>query len=252
MDMGVGHGGLVKLSPSWHECDEQHKLFQSCEGGRICQQGSSNNYPWWISNSDSPDTRWTRPSRKTTSSTWLSASMAVGWREDTRHCMELGVWWISSLAYGIGCVVDIITGLVIDFVVLSMYCHGCACASGRYSGRHTATFLQWKANHRDCNINYSGSSGGWRRKLLKHCGSVLSTTFDSGTRPCCLMTHNHLCSLNVWWNPNRERGVHHHVAKRLCTALRKLATESKKRGVTLGGRGSGELTQPVITNWTVY
>ena len=55
--------------------------------------------------------------------------------------------WIASLAYGIGCMVDIITGLVIDFVVLSMYCHGCACASAQYGGTHTAHFLQWKANH---------------------------------------------------------------------------------------------------------
>ena len=62
--------------------------------------------------------------------------------------------------YGIGCVVDIVTGLVIDFVVLSMYCHRCACASARNGGTHTATFLQWKAYHRDCNIMYSGSSGG--------------------------------------------------------------------------------------------
>ena len=43
-----------------------------------------------------------------------------------------------------------------------------------------------------------------------------------------------------------------HVAKRLCTALRKLSTESKKWGVTFGGRGKGKLTQPVITKLTAY
>ena len=150
--------------------------------------------------------------------------------------------------YGIGCVVDIITGLVIHFVVLSVYCHGCACANARYGGTCTVTFLQWKANHRDCNINYSGSSEGWRRKLLKYCGSVLSTTFESDTRPCCLMGkpgHRSLQPERI--NPNKER-----IANCLCTDLRKLSTESKKRGVTLGGRGKGKLTQPEKTQAKIH
>ena len=96
--------------------------------------------------------------------------------------MGLGVWWISSLAYGIGCVVDIITGVVIYFVVLSMYCHRCACASGRYSGTHTATFLQWKANHRDCNITYSGSSGGMEAAEIGWERSVDNFRFQYMTR----------------------------------------------------------------------
>ena len=44
-------------------------------------------------------------------------------------------------------------------------------------------------------------------------------------------------------NPNKER-----IAKRVCTDLRKLSTESKKRGVTLGGCGKGKLTQPEQKN----
>ena len=43
-----------------------------------------------------------------------------------------------------------------------------------------------------------------------------------------------------------------HVAKRLGAALRKLSTESKKMGVTLGGRGYGKLTQATITKLTAY
>ena len=42
------------------------------------------------------------------------------------------------------------------------------------------------------------------------------------------------------------------MAKRLGTALRKLSTESKKKGVTLGGRGYGKLTQATITKLTAY
>ena len=77
--------------------------------------------------------------------------------------------------------VDIITSLVIDFVVLSMYCHGCACANVRY-GTHTANYLQWKVNHRDCNINYSGSSGRMEKEaaeiLLERCRQLLIQIHD--------------------------------------------------------------------------
>ena len=66
-------------------------------------------------------------------------------------------------------------------------------------------------------------------------------------------THSHLCSLTVYGEtPIEKEECINHVAKRLGTALRKLATESKKRGVTLGVRGSGKLTQPVITKLTAY
>ncbi|KAI0234644.1 hypothetical protein LSAT2_015041 [Lamellibrachia satsuma] len=43
-----------------------------------------------------------------------------------------------------------------------------------------------------------------------------------------------------------------HVAKRMGTALRKLATQTKKAGVTLGGRGHGKLTLATITKLTAY
>ena len=43
-----------------------------------------------------------------------------------------------------------------------------------------------------------------------------------------------------------------HVAKRMGTALRKLATQTEKAGVTLGGRGHGTLTLSTITKLTAY
>ena len=42
-----------------------------------------------------------------------------------------------------------------------------------------------------------------------------------------------------------------HVNKRMGTALRKLATQTKKTGVTLGGHGNGKLTQGTIKQLTV-
>ena len=43
-----------------------------------------------------------------------------------------------------------------------------------------------------------------------------------------------------------------HIAKRLGTALRKLSTQSKKKGVTVGGRGGGKLNLPTILKLTAY
>ncbi|KAK6195422.1 hypothetical protein SNE40_000858 [Patella caerulea] len=43
-----------------------------------------------------------------------------------------------------------------------------------------------------------------------------------------------------------------HVSKRMGTALRKLTKDSKKVGVTLGGRGHGRLTQNLINKLTLY
>ena len=63
-----------------------------------------------------------------------------------------------------------------------------------------------------------------------------------------------LCALNVYGDNTvivKEECINH-VAKRLRTALRKLSTKSKKKGVTLGGRGRGKLTHPAVVKRTHY
>ncbi|MEG7524040.1 MAG: hypothetical protein M3H12_13215, partial [Chromatiales bacterium] len=63
----------------------------------------------------------------------------------------------------------------------------------------------------------------------------------------------HLTNLRVYGDVevHKEECINH-VAKRLGTALRKLAASGKKRGVTLGGRGYGRLTQLTIRKLTDY
>ena len=51
--------------------------------------------------------------------------------------------------YGIGCVVEVVTGLVIDFAVLSLYCQSCSYASKRHGGQNTTGFQQWHEQHTD-------------------------------------------------------------------------------------------------------
>ena len=67
-------------------------------------------------------------------------------------------------------------------------------------------------------------------------------------------THTHLCGLEMYGGDMgilKEECVNH-VAKRLGTALRKLSTQSRKRGVTLGGRGFGKLTAATVVKLTGY
>ena len=62
--------------------------------------------------------------------------------------------------YGLGCIVEIETGLVLDFVIMSLYCLSCAGAVARYGGAGTEEYKTWKAAHTNCNINYDGPSEG--------------------------------------------------------------------------------------------
>ena len=58
--------------------------------------------------------------------------------------------------YGLGCVIEIETGLVLDFVVMSSYCHSCASAVAHYGGGNTEEYKTWKDSHTNCNTNYVG------------------------------------------------------------------------------------------------
>ena len=136
--------------------------------------------------------------------------------------------------YGIGCVVEVVTGLVIDFAVLSLYCQSCSCASKRCGGKDTTGFQQWHEQHTDCNCNYHGSSGGmemaaaeilWERSVESHRFRYTTMLSDGDSR-----THKHLCDLCVYGSNVeivKEECVNH-VARRMGMALRKLATEGKK------------------------
>ena len=116
--------------------------------------------------------------------------------------------------YGIGCVVEVLTGLVIDLQVMSLYCQHCAYAITRHGGMATMEFKDWFRTHEpECNRNYKGASGNVELEKAE-----------------CI----------------------NHVAKQLGTALRKLAASGKKAGITFGGRGFGKLTQATINKLTAY
>ena len=73
-----------------------------------------------------------------------------------------GLWMTRGhkSLYGVGCVVEVTTGLVLDFCVLSLYCQRCTFAKKLYGGAHTPAFQQWFETHTECNKNSGVDLGG--------------------------------------------------------------------------------------------
>ena len=121
---------------------------------------------------------------------------------------------------------------------------------------NTLGFKTWMASHIECNKNFRGTSGGmeveaaeilWNRSLERNLR--YTTMVSDGDSK----SFKHLTNKRVYGDVelHKEECINH-VAKRLGTALRKLATSGKKAGITLGGRGFGRLTQATIVKLTAY
>ena len=247
MDMGVGHAGLVKLcrfldmEPMHHSSYAKHMVAVSeankevvtrlMDDAAITIRQAYRDLDPSISEDDIID---------------LTVSYDGSWM--TRGHKSL---------YGIGCVVDVVTGLVIDLAVLSLHCQRCSYAKKRYGGTNTPGFRNWHDTHiNKCNRNYSGSSGGMEAAAAE---SLWNRSLERDFRYTTLLsdgdakTYKHLCDLNIYGDVELQKEeCINHVAKRLGTALRKLASSGKKHGVTLGGRGHGKLKQATILKLTAY
>ena len=144
MDMGVGHAGLVKLcrflnvKPLTHTSYTKH-THAICEANKIVVTRML----------DDADTVVRHVYRDIDSSIGLDDTINLTVNYD-------GSWMTRGhkSQYGIGCVVEVITGLVIDLQVMSLYCQRSAYASTRHGGRHTAAFREWCVTHEpECNQN---------------------------------------------------------------------------------------------------
>ena len=68
---------------------------------------------------------------------------------------------------GVAAVIDVVTGLVVDYEVLSMYCHSCSCKKAQL-GADSPAFTTWYVEHQDdCSINYHGSSNAMEVEAAK-------------------------------------------------------------------------------------
>lgn len=163
-------------------------------------------------------------------------------------------------AYGIGIVIDLLTGLVIDYEVVSKYCAMCT-ISATELGDQSPEYHVWYEGHKssgECDINYEGSSVAmemfaahvlWNRSI-SHGQMRYTTILSDGDSK----TFNHLVHENVYGREvtlKKEECINH-VAKRMGTGLRQVVQSWKTKGVRLGGHAKGALTNATITKLTSY
>ena len=79
--------------------------------------------------------------------------------------MKRGLTLTLTSLYGVGVVIEISNDLIVDFEVLSRYCHVCKLVKARVSDND---FYEWREGHRaDCCINFEGSSKGMESEAAR-------------------------------------------------------------------------------------
>ena len=83
-------------------------------------------------------------------------------------CVSYDGTWMKrgfTSQYGVGVAIDILTCLVIDYEVMSLYCHGCI-DNKTWTGARER--LAWEEAHApDCCIKYAGSSKATETEVAK-------------------------------------------------------------------------------------
>ena len=128
-------------------------------------------------------------------------------------------------------------------------------AEARCGDRDTGQFQTWLAHHTNCNRNYHGASGYvgmeiqaaemlWDRSLY-HGFSYTTILPDDDSRILKHLTEMTVCGEYVTIIKDKCKN---HITKRMETALRKLARQTKMTGVTFGSHGHGQLKGPQSTS----
>ena len=146
--------------------------------------------------------------------------------------------------HGVAAVIEVVIGLVVDYVVLSTYCHRCSLKRHEHCD-DPAAFDAWYQEHmEDCCINFHGSSNAmeveaakqmWSRSVNRH-GLMYTGMLGDGDSKA----HKAVVDLEPY-GPDviiEKEECLNHAHKRMGTALLKLSKEKK-----LGGRGEGRLTK---------
>lgn len=152
---------------------------------------------------------------------------------------------------GVGTVIELFSGLVLDYVVLSNYCAGCE--SGPKEG--DPSYETWAASH-VCQKNTTKKAGEmeveaalilFKRSLERHNMRYTTVLCDGDSR-----TYLALVEEKVYgYIPIEKEDCVNHVEKRMGTALRNAVAKHKGSGSnSLGGRG--KLTGELINRISSY
>ncbi|GFO17367.1 hypothetical protein PoB_004387200 [Plakobranchus ocellatus] len=156
---------------------------------------------------------------------------------------------------GIGCVIDVMTGLVLDAELLSTYCHMCETTGTWVKGNTPQRYDAWYDEHRaDCCINYASTSGNmevvaaellWARSVDNHWLRYTSMLSDGDAKAFVKVQQ-----LGIY--PVTKEECINHVSKRMDTSLRNVVADCSKRNIPLGGRGTGRLTKETMDKLQTY
>lgn len=159
--------------------------------------------------------------------------------------------------YGIGCIIEVITGLVVDYEVLSKYCRVCERKRTEIN-EESDEFEEWYLTHKhQCQANYEGSSPAMETEAAKR---LWKRSEDLGFRYTSVIsdgdskTHDLLQSLNIYGEDIQieKQECVNHVAKRLGTGLRNVVKVCANKKITLGGKSHGSLKGSTIDKLTKY
>ncbi|GFY16845.1 uncharacterized protein TNCV_4338461 [Trichonephila clavipes] len=158
---------------------------------------------------------------------------------------------------GVGCVIDMLTGYVVDFEVMSKVCRHCSVAKNKL-GHSSAEFsIRYEGHKSECDINHLGSSTSmemeaaltlWKRSTSL--GFRYITVLSDGD----CKTFNYLCEKKVY-GPDiviKKEECINHVSKRLGTALKSTVKDCRAQGISLGGKAHGSLKEATIKKLTTY
>ena len=159
----------------------------------------------------------------------------------------------NSSHNGLVVVIELLTGLPIDFQVLYNFCHQCY----KSPEKDDPNYAEWISNHTaKCSKNYDGSANS----MEQHCALLLwqRSVAKYGLRYTCMLcdgdskSYNYIVERKVYGKDvsiNKDECINH-VSKRMGTALRNLKEQCTAKGESIGGKG--KLTNDLITKIQNY
>ncbi|GFW15752.1 uncharacterized protein TNCV_3582501 [Trichonephila clavipes] len=124
---------------------------------------------------------------------------------------------------GVGCVIDMLTGYVVDFEVMSKVCRHCSVAKNKL-GQSSAEFSIWYEGHKsECDINHLGSS-----------------------------TSMEMEAALTLWKRSTSLGFRYITVLSDGDSLRSTVKDCRAQGISLGGKAHGSLKEATIKKLTTY
>ncbi|GFT35453.1 uncharacterized protein TNCV_922681 [Trichonephila clavipes] len=124
---------------------------------------------------------------------------------------------------GVGCVIDMLTGYVVDIEVMSKVCRHCSVAKNKL-GQSSAEFSIWYEGHKsECDINHLGSS-----------------------------TSMEMEAALTLWKRSTSLGFRYITVLSDGDSLRSTVKDCRAQGISLGGKAHGSLKEATIKKLTTY